>query len=752
MYKIIQGFFLLLTLNILLVNCRKKAFDEYYGRPASLETPIYQQLEAKGNFKMLLAAIDKAGYKNTLGAAGFWTLFAPHDSAFQVYFAAKGIGGIDQLDSATCRQLVTYSLVFNAFNVERLDDYQAATGWVPDAAWKRRTAHYTYVYNGKDTTGKSLKVIAANRNGTFYVESDNNNKYIPFFVDNFMQKNNLSAADYNYFYPTIRYTGFNVVDAIVTERDIPAENGVIHVINKVITALPSIDQYLGSKPEYSLFKSIFDKFLVQYILNPAITQRFRNTTGSTEDVFTKAYAATSGILAYSLNNENHLLSGNDAQTKSYSIFAPTNDVLQAYINNVLLENYPANSTLDILGRESTIILDFINAHLWQEAVWPSKFGSTPSFLGEQPRFDPAIDIMDKQILSNGIFYGTKKVQEANVFTSVYGRAYLDPKYSIMKKLLDWELRSTVSDISRSFTLFMISDSVWNAHGFFADPNQSSTLQDQWRYTPPPPATQEVTSTARNRMLRILNLHVVPHDLPSKVLNSLAGEGAVMTVGGEYIGYKNNTVFSSGNVDSNNVVRITGTKTSKNGRVYYIDRLLTFTPNSIGANIEKLGLPTTSPYNYFWQYLRNSTIWENNVAKDITGIPSGSFYTLFIPNNAAIMNAVKDGLLPGNRTTGQPTFNPTAALEKEVVVRFIYYHFLDKRTIAADGEDNGSGSISTLLKTSLGDPTTIFVRNDVGSIQLTDMNNRTARVISAPTYYLANRMFIHLIDNYLKYTL
>jgi hypothetical protein len=415
---------------------------------------------------------------------------------------------------------------------------------------------------------------------------------------------------------------------------------------------------------------------------------------------------------------------------------------------VLLENYTGNPTIDIFGRESTIILDFINAHLWTQTVWPSKFGSTASSLGEIARFNPATDVIDKQILSNGIFYGTNKVQEANVFTSVYGRAYLDPKFSIMKKLLDFELRNTVSNVDRYFTMFMISDSVWNAHGFFHDPNQSQVSQEQWRYTPLPPATQEVTSAARNRMIRILNLHVVPHNLPSGIINSLAGEGALKTIGDEYIGYKNGDVFASGNVDSNNVAKITATKTSKNGRVYYINRLLTFSPNSLGNHIEKLGTPTTSQYNFFWQFLRNSAIWDN-ATKEISGVPSGAFYTLFVPNNAAITNAVKDGVLPGNTITGVPNFNPTPAADKVKVSNFILYHFLDKRTIAADGDQDGSGSFSTLLKTNLGDPTTVFVNNAVNLLQLTDMNNRKAKVISAPSYYLGNRVVIHLIDNYLK---
>jgi uncharacterized surface protein with fasciclin (FAS1) repeats len=529
--------------------------------------------------------------------------------------------------------------------------------------------------------------------------------------------------------------------------DIPAENGVIHVVNKVITSLPSIDQYMEGKPEYSLFKSLFDKFLVQYILNPAITRRYQVTTGSTENVYTKIFTASNGALAFSPNNENFTFSGNEAQTESYTIFVPTNAVVEQYIKNVLLENYPANTTLADVP--VSIVYDFINAHMWQKAVWPSKFSSTTSYLGEEARFNSATDIVDKQILSNGIFYGTKKVQEANVFTSVYGRAYLDPKYSMMTKLLNYELKSVVSDPGRDYTLFMISDDMFNAAGYFNDASVSNTIYDQFRFIPPAGSTipANTGATTRNRLLRILNLHVVPN----KILNSLNGEGAVLTIGGEYIGYKNNTVFAAGNVDSSKVVNITSTKTSKNGRVYYIDRLMNFSENLIGVHIEKLGTPVSSEYNYFWELLKTSTIW-NNTTKEITGVANGTFFTLFIPNKAAIMNAVKDGLLPGNTTTGVPNFNAATQtnVQKEQVVRFIYHHFLDRRTIAADGVE--SGSMPTLLRNNLGDATTVFVVNNPGQLVLTDMNNRTSTVISAPSTYLSNRLVIHLINNYLKYTL
>src|SRR5947209_6223688 len=104
----------LVTACLFFAGCKKK-FDEYYARPENLAPPIYQQLQARGNFKNLIACIDKAGYKESLNGAGYWTFFAPNDSAFQQFFTQRGVSGIGQLDSGTCKQIVTFSLVYNSF-------------------------------------------------------------------------------------------------------------------------------------------------------------------------------------------------------------------------------------------------------------------------------------------------------------------------------------------------------------------------------------------------------------------------------------------------------------------------------------------------------------------------------------------------------------------------------------------------------------------------------------------------------------
>ncbi|MCA0382923.1 MAG: fasciclin domain-containing protein [Bacteroidetes bacterium] len=746
--KLVTGSLIAMLLITGITACRKEAWDEYYGRPDTLESPIYQVLQSKGNFTHLLAAIDKAGYKNTLSGAGYWTLFAPHDSAFQVYFKEAGIAGVAQMDSITCQKIVTYCLVFNAFKKDRVDDYQSNSGWVPNTTFKRRTANYKGIYEGTNTAGAPVKAISSNRNnlgGIFWVEADNNNKHLPIFTDTFFNARAIPAADYSYFYPAASFKGFNVADGSVVMQDIPAENGVIHVINKVITPLASIDEYLSSKPDYSEFKKLFDKYLVNYVLNPVMTQRYKNLTGKSDDVYTKVY---NGLLAFSPNNENYLkVQDNDAQRDGYTLFVPKNDVLLNYIQNVLLEHYQNLDQIPV-----NILYDFINAHMWQSSVWPSKFNNTFSYLGEPARFNATADIIDKQILSNGFFYGTNKVQEANVFSTVYSKVYLDPNYSYMNRLLDQDLKSTITNPNQQYVMLMVSNQAWNDAGYFADATVDNNQNFQWRYIPKNGGAHVVGSSALIRMLRLINQLVIP--APSNNLKTLTGSGVAQSIGGEYVRWDNNKLYTSGNMDSTVVfvANSSASKTASNGVVHYIDKLLTYTETNIGLHIAKLGTPTSSPFNSFWRYLDNSAIY-NKTTGEINGIAAGVFYSVFIPNNAAILKAVNDGLLPGTGTAPNkvPNYAPTAPLDIQKVAQFIQYHILNKKSVATDG--NESGSYETLLRRNNGDPTTIFVSNSAPNVmRLTDMNNEYGNVILANSNYLSNRCVIHLIDNYLKFNL
>jgi uncharacterized surface protein with fasciclin (FAS1) repeats len=129
--------------------------------------------------------------------------------------------------------------------------------------------------------------------------------------------------------------------------------------------------------------------------------------------------------------------------------------------------------------------------------------------------------------------------------------------------------------------------------------------------------------------------------------------------------------------------------------------------------------------------------------------NGAFYTIFIPTNAAITNAVKAGLLPGTVATGVPIFNSAVATDRDLVSKFIQYHILDKNSVATDGRK--AGAYITLLQDSHGNPTYVTVINAVpNNMSLKDAYGNTANVVLLKSNNLSNRCVIHSIDNVLKY--
>jgi uncharacterized surface protein with fasciclin (FAS1) repeats len=728
----------------LLTSC-KKSFDDYYARPDNLASPIYQQLVASGKCSNFISLIDKAGYKQTLSAAGYWTIFVPSDSAFTAdtefaaYIKGRGFNSVADVDSVTAQMIVQYLLVFNAFEKVRINDYQSNLGWVPDNAFKRRTAYYTGFYDDTSYTGTPYKAIASNRNNNvsntgYYIIADNGNKYIPCFTNEYFAAQGLSASDYNYFYPTSTFSGFNIANAKVTQKDITAENGVIHYIDKVVTPAKSIDQYLKNKPEYSLFRSILEQFMVLFIKNSDATHRYQVLNGGSLDVAVKVY---SNLLAFSPNNENYFkLQDNDGQRDGWTMFVPTNDSLSKYINAVVLQQYPTLNSLPL-----SIIADLLNAHMWQSTVWPSKFASSYNYLGEPAKMNASTDIVDKKVLSNGIFYGTKKVNEPNVFSTVYGKPYLDPKYSLMTRLLDMEVKSIITNPSVKFTLFMMSDAILAARGY-----SYNSTNNGWVFTNPVGGATSTNDSNRLNLLRMLYSGII--ETPNNELANLGTtgfKGIIGSYGGEYIKYDGNQVFTAGTIERNVTVKIDSVRKVLNGQVAYINELLYFPYQLIGNNLSALGTPVTSEFNYFWNYLKNSTLF-NTTTFEITGIAGGSFYTVFVPNKAAIVQAINDGLLPG--TAGVPNYTPTLTADKLKVENFINYHILDKRTVVANGID--IGSFPSLMKNAAGDPVTFSILYPGGVFELGDGYGRKARMVTTLNNNLSNRTVIHLIDNYLKY--
>jgi uncharacterized surface protein with fasciclin (FAS1) repeats len=735
MKRSIHGLLCFLSVTFFFSACQKKDWDEYYGRPANLAPPIYQQLQAKGNFTNLLAVIEKAGYKDILGKAGAWTFFAPNDEAFKVYFQEKGISGVDGIDLETARKISTYGLVYNPYRKDQLSSTQTSAGLIPNVSFRRQTAYYDFVYseNGK-------KVFSNGLNGSQYIATVDNNKYIPYFVNKFVDNNGLTEADYKAFYPSNTYTGFNVANATVVNADIPAENGIIHEVDKVLLPLPNVDQYLASKPDkYSKFKALLDK-KVLYVSNAVLTNRYKVLTGSTDSVFVKSYDPN---LAFSPVNENYLAVSTDGQTQEWSIAVPTDEVLDTYTAKIL-KYY---GTFD--NAPPSVLLNFINSHMWRNVVWPSKLTTEVNSQQEVVTFTNA-DIVDSKQLSNANFYGINKVQEANVFRTIFAGAYLNPAYALMTRAIaNSDMQFNVLTPTLKQTMFLTSDVTLRAAGYnyYDDVNS-------WGYTAPGAST-DYTTNALARINRLVQNMVVT--TPFNEFNSLSGNSIAEAFNREYIKKVGDKLYGSGNVEANTSVTMTGEyEDYYNGRAYFTTGVLTFATDNfnLGAALGRLAVSTDlnvkNRYSLFFDYLKNSSLWTTT-GNLITGVDVGAFYTLLVPTNAAIQQAVTEGRLPANVLSSGQT-----AAQRQAVEKFIQYSIIDKNTIAVDGKK--AAKYATLLKNAVGDSRLLTVRYapgdnpDPATMEIVD-DTATPNIARPSVTYsnnLCNRALIHSIDKVLKF--
>ncbi|MEO6161593.1 MAG: hypothetical protein ABIP23_11195 [Pelobium sp.] len=719
---------------LILVSCKKKEFEDYYARPDNLADPIYQQLQAKGNFTSLLKCIDKAGYKESLSSGGYWTFFAADDEAFKAYLLNTGMSSVDQLDSVTARQIVTYNLVYNAYTDINLLKYQSPSQTnvlEPQVAFKRKTAYYDFVYT-ETVNGKPKKVINTNRNSGAYTEADNGNKYIPYFLDAGLAGLGLTANDYTTFYQNSTFGGFNIAGSKVTEKNVVAENGIIHIVDKVNLPPQNIDGYITSNDDYSEFKRLLN-LVATYNYNDAVTKRYQALSKKSDSVFVKGYNPS---LAFAPNNENFLSSGTDGQIDGYTMFIPRNAELKAYTKN-LLTYY---GTFE--AAPPVILYDFLNAHMFRTSVWPNKINSELNASGETATFAKT-DIFDKKVLSNGLFYGIKSVQDADVFRTLYGKPYLNPAYTLMTRALDGDgLKSILKIPAAKYTIFMMSNLQIRVAGYDYYEDQGN-----WGYlaagTTGNPAISDVSKA---KIFRILETSVLT--TRAGELNNLSGKGIVEAYNGEYVKYNAGKVYASGNEETNTPVTIDSLKDVINGRAYYTKGLLTFTEQPIPFHIEALSKKTPANFSSYWQFLSNSPIYAAS-DKSILKVDLGAFYTFLIPTNAAITQAVKDGVLPGNKTTGVPNFKPTASTDIDNVQKFIYYHILDKNTVVSDGKK--AGAFQTLLKNNDGDVLTVTaVSPSKDNLSFRDSFNKNVSIDLNNSNNLSNRTVIHSLNAYLKY--
>lgn len=260
----------------------KDDFDGYFDVPSDMEGPIYDQLSSRPELSEFVKAIDRIPLMKTIiNTSGLYTVFAPTNEAVMEYFKSqtrypgkKRIEDFDpnkvetDLDGTKWKpdSVALCNFIEAHLAIDMYFDYDFKR-FIPDEVLGSGSFVFNRDRNRYSTRYKERKYIdtipgvylldanspEGRRARTYKVRPQY--KSLTVYPYKYLRRHNI-VNDFKRLYNLAENEEVNgdalFVNGIrVIEKDIPAVNGVIHIVNGVIEAQDNLDMYIKEKsPAY----------------------------------------------------------------------------------------------------------------------------------------------------------------------------------------------------------------------------------------------------------------------------------------------------------------------------------------------------------------------------------------------------------------------------------------------------------------------------------------------------------------------
>ncbi len=705
----VRTIWLLLVLFLILSGCEKK-FDEYYKLPEDLIGTILDVLDEDGNYTQFIKAVELVEFDDVLGKTGNFTVFAPDDNAFSEFLTENGYTSLEEIPMEELEGIVYYHIVFWAYskfmllyglNIQDVEiDYNTAAFKQPTRYTPPRTVEY-------DTMGRKYNVV-------------HETKYIPVYSNEYFSELNLDASsNYSFLYPDSDYQGFNVDRAGVLEYDVPAQNGWIHRISRVLIPPRNHDDILEQMAEFSTFREMIEKNTIYQYSNSYTTAQDNDGDINEDGVLDSLFLKMNTIFPAGSSPDIENVAFNGHQN-TLTLFAPTNSALQEfYINST-----SGYSSLDQIGE---YWINWYLSHYIGTNYWPSQFAN----LTEDWDWDLTSSLVDcnigegdihySQMASNGPFTGINKYFLPKIFESVAQPVIGNRDYEWFCDMLVFYLvDKLLNEDNLVFTVFAPSNDAMRAAGYMFRTGLGGygLYHDSNPLTPLSPQV----GTA------IVNTHVVFGELTEDDFE----EGTfIETSQNTFIGVTQDGIYAGG--DLNPARRESPESVNGKGVLYRIDRMLVSPDNSI---FEIISNPGTYPqYQQFFKLCYESgmiILDEDSRPQSLDNLSVGTYYSCFIPTNEVLEEGTANGMVPADADSLQ---------------QFLRYHFVEG-VVFDNGEDSGEFNTTRIDEESGYLFNTIEIINQKYDLRIKDNLGNVRTVISAN--HMAEDGVIHQIDSYLLF--
>ncbi len=363
--------------------------------PSFLGKSIYDELNAKGDFKTVIRLIDDLGYKEVLSKTGSKTLFVANDDAYAKFLETttwkdgngEPVRSYDQLTTAQKRLLLNGSMLNNAYVLEMLTTIQgpvknlcirqlssmSATDSVPMFKYDELPNNLNNIDGNAITPDKRYwDNYRKPEKGWTYLALDNTAPMLTHFLQAQMNEKNITPSDVSFILGldgTDKAWNDNsnrsfVYDAEIVKgsADVTCLNGYYHQIDKVLVTPGNMAEEIRLNPTTSLFSAMLERFSAPYY-DANLTEEYKALHSMRSDsIFQKLYIAQRGQQgSISKDPSGEALGGDiprlsfDPGWNAYSVenstkeqdmaamFVPSDDAMKQYFlrgaGASLIENY-----------------------------------------------------------------------------------------------------------------------------------------------------------------------------------------------------------------------------------------------------------------------------------------------------------------------------------------------------------------------------------------------------------------------------
>jgi uncharacterized surface protein with fasciclin (FAS1) repeats len=470
----------LLVLFGMFAGCEKWTEQEMYKRPAWLPGKLYTAVLVQENLTLFAECLRLTELDKILDVSGSWTVFAPTDEAMKQFLAENGYANISDIPLDELERIAEFHIVQNPWSFGQLQ-ILGINGWRKGEAansnplaYKRETMLRNPVekYWIKKAAKKEMIILDSIGSDGYKRVYTQSRKYVPIFYDEYVKTNGITSADFRFYFDRpYEYGNVYYAGAKIIKEDIFAENGFVHIIDKVVSPMLNAKELLeAEKPgeSYKLFMEMVYWYYPEFVSNiPATFNQPEVRQGGLVDTLWDLNYAN---LAFNLHSE-RIINLNQTLARHNGLFAPTDEAFRKFIDGTLTIKSGFPHWPDHKSLPKDIVQIIISQNFRSTPIYPSTNQYRQIFNNANRYHQKEGDIIRKEFGSNCTFIGLDSYNPDRVFTSVTGPVFCRPSYSIFRRALLYSgAINTIANHPGELYFFPIPD-----YAFLAD----SSLVINW---------------------------------------------------------------------------------------------------------------------------------------------------------------------------------------------------------------------------------------------------------------------------------